>query len=246
MGRELPILFNTDMVQAVMDDRKTATRRVIKPQPRAVLAYAFAGHKSGTWGYADGEAYKIWGDRYRLPDGIPDGELKRRWTPPCNTGDTLWVREAWPFQCCIECMDQLEDETCMLGKMSTIHEDKEAESEGCYIYRGEHPHPDRIVWRPSIHMPKDAARIWLKVTGVSVERLHDMTLDDFLSEGVVLRPEAFNDPDNAYLQAREIFKGIWDSTVRKNELARHGWEADPWVWAVRFERCGKPAAGEGE
>lgn len=218
---EKPILFNTDMVHAVLDGTKTATRRVIKPQPKAALAYACMGHKYGTWGYADRNAYKIWGDRYRLPEDIPDGGLKRRWTPPCNTGDTLWVRETWSYD---------------VG--------------GIYIYEASYTETftgskkinavgDKIKWRPSIHMPKDAARIWLKVTGVTVERLHDMTLDDFLSEGVVLRPEAFNDPDNAYLQAREIFKGIWDSTVRKKELARYGWEANPWVWAVKFERSRK-------
>lgn len=220
---EKPILFNTGMVQAVFDGTKTATRRVIKPQPKAALAYACMGYKSGTWGYADGNAYKIWGNKYRLPDGIPDGELKRRWTPPCNTGDTLWVRETW----CNINRDGTEPDYYYFADRRICEDYDESE----------------WVWRPSIHMPKDAARIWLKVTGVTVERLQDMTLNDFLNEGVTLRPEAFNDPDNAYLQAWEIFKGIWDSTVHKKELARYGWEANPWVWAVKFERCGKPAAG---
>lgn len=172
---EKPILFNTDMVQAVLDGRKTATRRR---------------------------------------------------TPPCNTRDTLWVRETWSY-------DVGGIYIYKASYTETFTEGKKINAVG-----------DKIKWRPSIHMPKDAARIWLKVTGVTVERLQDMTLDDFLSEGVVLRPEAFNDPDNAYLQAREIFKGIWDSTVRKKELSRYGWEANPWVLAVKFEQCGKPAAGE--
>lgn len=100
--------------------------------------------------------------------------------------------------------------------------------------------PYGLRWRPSIHMPKEAARIWLKVTDVRVERLQAMTLDDCLSEGVTVRPEAFNDPENAYLQARSGFITIWDSTIKKADKCRYSWSADPWVWVIAFERCQKP------
>ncbi len=233
MGRELPILFNTDMVCAILDERKTATRRICRDgNDYSVPDMQFFDAEKRTYAvhnYADKE--------HRESVSIAE-----RTCPVCPD-DILYVRETWAFQGCIECMYQSEDESCMLGKMSTIHEDKDAESEGCYIYRAGHPNPERIVWRPSIHMPKAAARIWLRVTYVTAERLQNMTLDDFLDEGVVLRPEAFNDPENAYWQARDIFRGIWDSTIPKAKQQEYGWDANPLVWAIKFERCEKPAAG---
>ena len=230
MGRELPILFNPGRVRDILDGRKNVTRRICKDgNDYSVPDMQFYDTKKRTYAvhrYADKE------HRNSL-------SLAERTCPICP-GDILYVRETWAFQSCIECMNILEDDSCMLGRMSTIHEDKDAESEGCYIYRADHLHPERVVWRPSIHMPKAAARIWLKVTDVRAEQLQDMTLDDLLNEGVVLRPEAFNDPENAYWQARDIFKGIWDSTIPKAKLPEYGWDANPWVWVIEFERCEKP------
>lgn len=222
---EKPILFNMDMVQAVLDGTKTVTRRVVK------LKYDNTHHQMKTDKYGtrlieiqndvEGET---WG---RNPDGGTWHKLLGyiEPQPPYKKRDIMYVRETW----CNINRDGTEPDYYYFADRRICEDYDESE----------------WVWRPSIHMPKDAARIWLKVTNVAVERLHDMTLNDFLSEGVVLRPEAFNDPDNAYLQAREIFKGIWDSTVPKKQLARYGWDANPWVWAVKFERCVKPEAGEG-
>ena len=67
-----------------------------------------------------------------------------------------------------------------------------------------------------------------------------MNLDDFLREGVAIRPEAYNDPENAYTQAREIFAGIWDSTLRGSDKDKFGWPANPWVWVIGFEQIEKP------
>ena len=89
-------------------------------------------------------------------------------------------------------------------------------------------------------MPREAARIWLKVTGVNKKRLKDMTLNDLLNEGVVLNPEAFNDPDNAYLQAVNQFRLIWNSTLKKEDIKIYGWDANPYVRVIEFERCAKP------
>ena len=202
---EKPILFNTGMVQAVLDGRKNVTRRICKDgNDYSVPDMQFYDAEKRTYAvhsYADREHRE-------------SVSLVEKNCPICPD-DILYVRETW-------CKNVNSEE---------------------YYYAANRKNgvkaPYRLTWRPSIHMPKDAARIWLKVTNVAVERLHDMTLNDFLSEGVVLRPEAFNDPDNAYLQAREIFKGIWDSTVPKKQLARYGWDANPWVWAVKFERTRK-------
>lgn len=137
MSRILPILFNTEMVQAILDDRKTATRRVI--------------HQEKYLGVLQSPSR-------RCNPEIPDEYyIKRLVNPPYEVGDTLYVRETWAFQCCIDCMNIYEDDSCMIGKTSIIHEDKDASSEGCYIYRADHPHTERIIWRPSIHMPKAAA-----------------------------------------------------------------------------------------
>lgn len=225
MGRVLPMLFNTEMVLGILEGRKTATRRVIKPQPAQGqnhrLGICTAGDKKDT-------------GKYVFSTEECGGRLLYV-RPPCLPGDILYVRETWSFLPCIECR--------MEGGCSRIpapYEDKDEASEGCYIYRAGCAAPERIVWRPSIHMPKEAARIWLKVKRTAAERLHDMKLEDFLSEGASVRPEAFNDPDNAYLQAREAFINIWDSTIPKGQQALYCWDADPWVWAVEFERCGRP------
>lgn len=89
-------------------------------------------------------------------------------------------------------------------------------------------------------MPKTAARIWLRVTDAKIQRLQDMTLDDFLREGVAVRPEAYNDPEGAYAQAERIFARIWDSTLCKSDKDKYGWPANPWVWVIEFEQIEKP------
>lgn len=210
---EKPILFNTGMVQEVLDGRKTATRRICRDgNDYSVPDMQFFDVEKRTYAvhnYADRE------HREKL-------SIAERTCPVCPN-DLLWVREKW----CNANKTGAEPDYYYYADTST-----------CEDYNN-----TKWKWRPSIHMPKAAARIWLRVTDIKVERLQDMTLDDFLAEGVVLRPEAFNDPDNAYLQAREIFKGVWGSTVPKAKLPEYGWDADPWVWAITFARCYNPAAG---
>lgn len=216
------MLFNTDMVQAFLEGRKGVTRRLVKPQPEKDmihrLGYCIVGDKKdiGKFGFGT----KAHGGHIL--------NVK----PPCRTGDIIYIRETWQFMPCIEC--RKENETCW--KNREIYEDRQSESEGCFIYRAGHPLPERFCWRPSIHMPKEAARIFLKVTDIEVEHLQDMRLEDFLMEGIVLRPEAFNDPENAFWQAQNIFRELWNSTIRKEDTDLYGWEANPWVWAVRLER----------
>ncbi len=81
-----------------------------------------------------------------------------------------------------------------------------------------------------------AARIWLEIKDVNIQRLQEMTLDDFLSEGVLIHPEAYNDPYNAYMHARRIFTSIWDSTILPQDKDKYGWAANPWVWVYDFKR----------
>ena len=148
-----PILFNTEMVRSILDGRKTVTRRAIKPQPKSKLCYTFAGsHKKdiGRWEYPSKTAHEFWGEEFKLTDDISEEELKKKWNPPYHADDILYVRETWA---------QAATHTFFYRADKTIQ---------------------NILWRPSIHMPKEAARIFLKVTNVRVERLQDIAVGRFV------------------------------------------------------------------
>ena len=207
-----PILFNVEMVRAILDRRKTCTRRVIKPQPKARLCYTYAGsHKDciGKWTYTSRGVREFWGEEYKLPENIKDEELSKRWNPPYHTDDILYVRETW----------------------------KKAPN-GYYYYEDwqRNDIADVTKWKPSIHMPKEAARIWLKVTNVRVERLQEITSEQIGREGVEVEyPHVLNGEEKRY-----AFSTLWNSTVKKSDLDRYGWNANPLVWVIEFERCEKP------
>lgn len=225
MGRELPILFNPGRVQDILDGRKKATRRIIKfPVNTFTNELPKAQHVKVYGDTLYGETVHFYEEPF----------YSFYMKPPYRTGDILYVRETWQYLYELDDNEQIIEDTGRYYYAATdkMPFDSYVDSHGVTSFN--------IPWRPSIHMPKAAARIWLKVTDVRVERLQNMTLDDFLNEGVVLRPEAFNDPENAYWQARDIFKGIWDSTIPKAKLPEYGWDANPWVWVIEFERCEKP------
>lgn len=221
-----PILFNTEMVRAILDGRKACTRRVIKPQPQSRLCYTYAGsHKSciGKWAYPNRGAHEFWGEEYKLPENITDEELSKRWNPPYHTDDILYVRETW----------------------------KKAPN-GYYYYEDwqRNDIADITKWKPSIHMPKEAARIWLKVTDVRVERLQSITVEGAIREGAEgekchhTNAGAFGCTDcmnTGWIEPPQVeFMQIWDSTIKKSDLDRYGWDANPYVWVIEFERCEKP------
>ena len=144
-------------------------------------------------------------------------------TCPICTGDILYVRETW----------------------------KEA-PKGYYYYEDwqKDDIADVTKWKPSIHMPKEAARIWLKVIDVRVERLQDITYNGALREGsegircdhVALGVHGCTDCMNTgWIEPPQVeFMQIWNSTIKKSNLDRYGWDANPWVWVIEFERCEKP------
>ena len=207
-----PILFNTEMIRAILDRRKSCTRRIVNPQPQGRLCYTFAGGDCGTWGYPSKTAYENWGDEYKLPEDITDEELKRRWNPPYHTDDILYVRETW-----------------RKGLERYIYRADYSDTEK--FYRG--GKEIEMKWHPSIHMPKEAARIWLKVTDVRVERLQEITSKQICKEGVeVEEPYVLNGEEKRY-----AFSNLWNSTIKKSDLDRYGWNANPWVWVIDFERC---------
>lgn len=207
-----PILFNTEMVQAILEGRKSCTRRIVKPQPQGKLCYRLAGSDYGTWGYPSKTAREMNMNNFWLPEDITDEELNRRWNPPYHADDILYVRETW----------------------------KKAPN-GYYYYEDwqRDDIADITKWKPSIHMPKEAARIWLKVTVVRLERLQEITIDGIRNEGLSSMAVHAGDMKIA-LKEWEL---LWSSTIKKSDLDRYGWNANPWVWVIEFELCEKP---EGE
>lgn len=214
-----PILFNTEMVRAILDGRKTCTRRLVKPQPKSKLCYTFAGSDSDTWGYPNRTAHEIWGEEFKLPNDITEEELSKRWNPPYHTDDILYVRETW----------------CGLP----VNEAGHMRGHTIYYYKADgelRPKGWRGTWHPSIHMPKEAARIWLKVTDVRVERLQEITSEQICREGVEVEyPHVLNGEEKRY-----AFSTLWNSTIKKSDIDRYGWDANPYVWVISFERCEKP------
>lgn len=218
-----PILLNTEMVRAILDGREGCTRRVVKPQPKTRLCYTYAGSHNdciGKWTYPNRGAHKLWGEEYKLPENIKDEELSKRWNPPYHTDDILYVRETW----------------------------SEAYEEGTYIYRADDKLADlptfkessKLIYRPSIRMPKEAARIWLKVTNVRVERLQQITEVGIRKEGIEVDPKECVGKFDFISELFFLFQRLWDSTIKKSDLDRYGWDANPWVWVIEFERCEKP------
>lgn len=214
-----PILFNTEMVRAILDGRKSCTRRLVKPEPQ---------------GYFEVNEEPL----YIYDTDENQGKI----TPPYQPGDILYVRETWEhFECC--CCEGDEHGNCYREpQQSALNK-----SCGCYMYRATDEIYGDAKWHPSIHMPKEAARIWLKVTDVRVERLQEITDEQAKREGIQYDecPTGFTwkqetDMHNCYTTPIGAIQALWNSTINKSDLDRYGWNASPWVWVIEFERCEKP------
>ena len=185
-----PILFSTPMVQAIMDGRKTMTRRVCHILTLNYPKRAYPGETA--------EAYM------------------KRWntSPKHQIGDVLWVRETW----------------CQCATINGWLDDV-----SLYGYKADY---DRVVpwkWKPSIHMPREAARLFLRVTDVRVEKLQSITNEDGKREGVCGLCYDAQTGDEDY--DITFFKVLWDGL---NAKRGYGWDTNPWVWVYTFERCEKP------
>lgn len=195
-----PILFNkqisTEMVRAILDGRKSCTRRICKDANEYTVP-------DMEFYNADRRTYAV--HNFADKEHTEQLSIAERTCPICP-GDILYVRETW----------------------------KKAPN-GYYYYEDwqRNDIADITKWKPSIHMPKEAARIWLKVTDVRVERLQEITEVQAQAEGC-----------NSGLltgacTARGQFEDLWNSTVKKSDIDRYGWDANPWVWVIEFERCEK-------
>lgn len=198
-----PILFNTEMVRAILDGRKSCTRRIVK---------GFIPNNA-VWGYTAFTPKGCISCRGTFADGYGEKIFKLPYQP----GDILYVRETW-----------------FKGLKRYMYRADYTDAEKYYKNGKE----VAIRWHPSIHMPKEAARIFLRVTNVRVERLQEIDGKEILEEGVnsLVHPDAFYFDMNQ----RELFESVWNSTIKKSDLDRYGWNANPWVWVIEFERCDKP------
>lgn len=233
-----PILFNTEMVRAILDGRKTCTRHVIKPQPQSRLCYTYAGsHKGciGKWTYPNRRAHEFWGEEYKLPENIKDEELSKQWNPPYHTDDVLYIRETWTEECG-KYYYRADYDSDYLDPCETLSGGYPASCRNHLGCDGCMATSTRIHWHPSIHMPKEAARIWLKVMNVRVERLQKITADGIRNEGLSSAAVHCGDMEIALKE----WENLWNNTIKKSNLDRYGWDASPWVWVVEFERCEKP------
>jgi hypothetical protein len=204
MSRVLPILFNAEMVRAILEGRKSCTRKIVKSQQLIGM----------------------------LPDkcknGAPEKFLKEKklmFKPYCDMTDIELINTAYkaPYQ---------------PGDILYVRETWKKAPNGYYYYEDwqRNDIADVTKWKPSIHMPKEAARIWLKVTDVRVERLQGITIDSIRNEGLSSMAVHAGDMEITM----EEWKNLWNSTIKKSDLDSYGWNANPWVWVIEFERCEKP------
>lgn len=228
MNRVLPILFNTEMVRAILAGKKICTRRIIK---RAIPF--------------DSEA-KFWNvlEKGEWTDLIDVDDFIKKYAP-YHSGDTLYVRETWCWFPCWDCGMDTKEGCCDKEAAKIYHSSRK--EYGCYAYKAsfkEYEKPfDR--WYPSIHMPKEVARIWLKVTDVRVERLQDITEDGAKAEGANCKNgKNVGFEEKMSRTAIDRFAEIWNGTVKKVDIGLYDWDANPWVWVIEFERCKKPEEAE--
>jgi hypothetical protein len=205
--KESPIIFSTEMVQAILEGRKTQTRRKFKCKWRHDIE--------------DGKAY--------IED--EDGLWPEVISPYGDPGDLLWVRETF----CIDSRGAHEDDPGYYYKA-----DMPTYEDGQEIW------PDS--WKTSIYMPKAAARLWLQITDVKVERLQDISVDDSISEGIEIDQQTPIGPlykdyfqkkwKDVYANPQNSFKSLW-----RNINGENSWDANPWVWVIKFKvrsTTGKP------
>ena len=221
--RVLPMNFNSEMVRAILDGRKTVTRLICKDANELTVPDMIFYD-------ADKRTYAV--HNYANKEHTDKLSIAERNCPICP-GDILYVREAF-------CPNYFDEYIAgyrkdMRGNRNAYKADYHKEVVGDAV-----PEPK---WHPSIHMPKEAARIFLKVKDVRVERLQDITAENAIKEGVQRYIHLDGSLDEQ--GTRTAFIGIWNSTIKNSDLDRYGWDANPFVWVIEFEKCDTPEKGGG-
>lgn len=210
-----PILFSTPMVRAILDGRKTQTRRIVKPQPVSFVKQ----FTSGMWGRhlpnfdRDGSTYF---EGFKCPYGEP--------------GDRLWVRETWCWGTNTEFQCKFPHKVFPDNQSSIALYRADAATLD-WINESDAHHNSKRKWKPSIHMPRWASRLTLEITEVRVQRLQDISTWDAESEGVgwELQQRYGDCRKEGETQNQAIFRELWESINGKGS-----WGANPWVWVITF------------
>lgn len=230
--KERPILFSAPMVRAILDGRKTVTRRSCKPQPSANAHTTSAdGNPMGAW-------WETGKDINRCPYGQP--------------GDRLWVRETWSdvnlqgapgiaYRADDDIRDLMEDETFLDNSGAFNYDDPRSKPYQFACWSEDLIAGTEGRWRPSIFMPRWVSRILLEVTAVRVERLQEISEEQALAEGIIPHVRGGwhwhpHDPGNVddwhqfgFKSPAFAFQDLWIGT-------RGDWDTNPWVWVVEFKR----------
>jgi len=221
--KERPILMSAPMVRAILDDRKTKTRRILKPQPDSQSTEII----NRRW-----DKKHDWIARFEYRHDPGKYEATNLYACPYGSiGDRLWVRETF----------------CVNADFNPPYEF----STGQWLYRADFgPEPVSWNWKPSIFMPRKASRITLEITGIRVERLNDISEADAIAEGGWWADEdpawspTYNDPDSGGNGRCFSFGNeIWDynpvlaySKLWESINGDGSWEKNPWVWVIEFKR----------
>lgn len=235
-----PILFNTEMTRAILENIKMATRRCVKP--KQLIGFRPEKCPNGM----PEEFIKEKSMMFLPYSHMEDAELiSAIYKSPYDVGDILYVRETWTLE------EFYDDEALIKFKAGgELSLDYETEGE---LYSKLCKFADN-KWNPSLFMPKEAARIFLKVTDVRAERLQDITEEGVWDEGFRFKPPCLtrvsadghccdlDGPCTSSIKYCDMTMGelfgreLWNSTTKKSDLALYGWDANPWVWVIEFER----------
>lgn len=223
-----PMLFSGPMVRAIMDGRKTQTRRVME---RVKL---HEDHGPPLWDrtWLQGEPPYQWLKvQYGTEESHPAGGTVQRHIPRIEPGDVLWVREAWA----------IHDREWHMRAVCYLADPDDAFAEWLDCGTDD---PERWPNKrySSRYMPRWACRLWLRVTAVRPERLQDITTADAIAEGMTPTWEGQSAPGVPHKSEIDQFADLWDSI---NAKRGHGWDTNPWVWVYTFERAARPEGWPG-
>ena len=220
--KETPIIFSGEMARAILDGRKTQTRRLVKNQGRLKVVHG-------------------WNGRYLQPNMIFEaGRLGI--TSPYTPGDRLWVREAWGES---KVRDQsIDDKIVLVHHAWRYKADAEVEQVQVFGRRDLKTKAELYKWKSPIFMPKEASRITLEITNVRIEQLHDISEEDAKAEGVSLGsvgdlttiPESWIKGGWMPSMTATSFQAGFGVKWQEINGKKHPWESNPWVWAISFKR----------
>lgn len=214
--KELPIIFNTEMVKAILSGDKTSTRRPLKRQPNSHHWDIFSTYKlSHNLLECQKGLYCCFKHTAKVKgQDLLESDVDVK--APCQIDDILYVRETWQ-KLLIYDADGYMTKDSELFYLADGIPDINLKDENGYDKEDQ-----TFKWKPSIHMPKSVARIFLKVTGVRVERAWDITEEDAIKEGMSTYEE------DEFLTHADIFMLLWNKIYSN-------WKDNPWVWVIDFE-----------